>query len=236
MTTTRRLTAAELHIALALAEGPAHGYLLMQRVTQIGDSTQVGAATMYRTLRRMLADGLVGQSPQQAGQDERRQPYQLTGDGLRALASEGRRMAALIGEAVARGVPERFHTITPQLTVTDADAAIAFYRQVFGAREVVRNRHESGRVIHAELVIGDSLLLLHDDFSDLGGPTAPVPGRSPVTIHLYLPDADAVFQQAISVGARSLLPIAERPWGDRYAIIEDPFGHRWSIGTRSTPP
>lgn len=234
-TADRRLTAAELHIALALAKGPAHGYLLMQRVSQIGDGAQVGAATMYRTLRRMLADGLVGQSPQQAGQDERRRSYQLTSAGLRALASEGRRMAALIGEAVTRGVPERFHTITPQLAVSDADAAIAFYRQVFGARELVRNHHESGRVVHAELVIGDSLLLVHDDFSDLGGPAAAISGRSPVTIHLYLPDPDRIFQHALSAGARILLPIADRPWGDRYGIIEDPFGHRWSIGTRSTP-
>lgn len=88
-------------------------------------------------------------------------------------------MAALIGEAVARGVPERFHTITPQLAVADADAAITFYRQVFGARELVRNHHDSGRVMHAELVIGDSLLLVHDDFSDLGGPAAAAPGTSP---------------------------------------------------------
>lgn len=145
-------------------------------------------------------------------------------------------MAALIGEAVARGVPERFHTITPQLAVADADAAITFYRQVFGARELVRNHHDSGRVMHAELVIGDSLLLVHDDFSDLGGPAAAAPGTSPVTIHLYLPDPDAAFQHAISAGARTLLPMADRPWGDRYGIIEVPFGHRWSIGARSTPP
>lgn len=235
--TERRLTAAELHVALALAESPAHGYLLMRRVDEIGAGTEVGAATMYRTLRRLLADGLVTQSPLRPGQDERRRPYRLTDTGLRALAAEGRRMAALIGEAVARGVPERFHTITPQLAVPDADAAIAFYRDVFGARELTRNRHESGRVAHAELVIGDSLLLVHDDFSDIGGlAAAPAPagsGMSAVTIHLYLPGPDEVFARAIGAGASCLLPMAERPWGDRYGILEDPFGHRWSIGARS---
>jgi PhnB protein len=230
---SRRLTPAELHIALALAEGPAHGYLLMRRVSGIGNGAQVGAATMYRTLRRMLANGLVAHSPPLPGQDQRRRLYALSDAGLRALASEGRRMAALVGEAVARGVPERFHTITPQLVVADADAAIAFYRQAFGARELARHR-ESGRIVHAELSIGDSLLLVHDDFSELGGPSAPVPGRSPVTIHLYLPDPDAVFQRALGEGAQSLLPMADRPWGDRYGILEDPFGHRWSIGAPST--
>jgi PhnB protein len=229
----RRLTLAELHVALALAEGPAHGYLLMQRVSGIGGGTQVGAATMYRTLRRMRDEGLVTHvEPLPPGQDERRRPYRLTEHGLCELAAEGRRMAALVGEAVTRGVPERFGSITPQLVVSDANAAIAYYREVFGARELVRNLHESGRVVHAELSVGDSLLLVHDDFSDLGGPGAPAGGATGVTIHLYVPDADTVFDRAIHGGARGLLPMADRPWGDRYGILEDPFGHRWSIGTR----
>jgi PhnB protein len=232
----RRLTAAELHIALALAEGPAHGYLLMQRVGTIGDGADVGAATMYRSLRRLLADGLVAQADQAPEEDERRRPYRLTDRGLRALAAEGRRMAALVGEAVARGVPERFHTITPQLVVSDANAAIAFYREAFGARELVRSVHETGRVAHAELSIGDSLLLVHDDFSDLGGPAAPAPGSSGVTVHLYLPDPDAAFDKAVAAGARILLPMDDRPWGDRYGIIEDPYCHRWSVAAPTARP
>jgi PhnB protein len=225
------LTAAELHIALGLAEGPAHGYLLMQRVGTIREGVDVGAATMYRSLRRLLADGLVAQADEAPGEDERRRVYRLTDRGLRALAAEGRRMAALVGEAVARGVPERFHTITPQLVVVDANAAIAFYRDAFAAQELVRTVHETGRVAHAELSIGDSLLLVHDDFSDLGGPAAPAPGASGVTIHLYLPDPDAAFDNAVAAGARIVLPIDDRPWGDRYGIIEDPYRHRWSIAT-----
>jgi uncharacterized glyoxalase superfamily protein PhnB len=145
-------------------------------------------------------------------------------------------MAALVGEAVARGVPERFHTITPQLVVSDADAAIAFYRSAFGARELVRKLHESGRVTHAELSIRDSLLLVHDDFSDLGGPAAPAPGGSGVTIHLYLPDPDAAFDNAVAAGAHVLLPMADRPWGDRYGIVEDPYAHRWSIAAPTVRP
>lgn len=239
-TSARRLTAAELHIALGLAEGPAHGYLLMQRVATIGGGADVGAATMYRSLRRMLDHGLVERGDPAPEEDERRRPYRLTECGLRALAAEGRRMAALVGEAVARGVPERFHTITPQLVVFDANAAIAFYRDAFGAQELVRTLHETGRVTHAELSIGDSLLLIHDDFSDLGGPAAPTPGSSGVTIHLYLADPDAGFDSAVAAGARILLPMDDRPWGDRYGIIEDPYCHRWSIAAPTvrsvTPP
>lgn len=227
----RRLTLAELHIALALAEGPAHGYLLMERVTALGDGVEVGAATMYRTLRRMLADGLVAKAEQLPGTDERRRAYRLTDAGLRALGTEGRRMTALVGEAIARGVPERFHSITPQLVVSDAASAITFYREAFGARELLRNHHESGRITHAELSIGDSLLLVHDDFSDMGGPHAPTPDGSGVTIHLYVRHADLTFDRALKAGARVLLPMADRFWGDRYGVVEDPFAHRWSIAT-----
>lgn len=184
---------------------------------------------MYRSLRRMLGDGLVVQAGPSRGEDERRRPYRLTNHGVRSLAAEGRRMAALVGEAVARGVPERFHTITPQLVVRDAGAAIDFYRQAFGARELLRKLHESGRVMHAELSIGDSLLLVHEDFSDLGGPGAPTAGRSGVTVHLYLPDPDTAFENAVAAGAHILVPICHQPWGDRYGIIEDPYAHRWSI-------
>jgi PhnB protein len=232
----RRLTTAELHIALALAEGPAHGYLLMHRVATIGDRAEVGAATMYRSLRRLLSAGLVEQAAVAPGQDERRRPYRLTDQGLRALAAEGRRMAALVGEAVARGVPERFHTITPQLVVSDANAAITFYRDAFDARELERKLDDNGRVIHAELSIGDSLLLVHDDFSDLGGPAAPEPGSAGITIHLYLPDPDAAFDRAIAAGARILLPMDYRPWGDRYGTLEDPYCHRWSIAAPTVRP
>jgi uncharacterized glyoxalase superfamily protein PhnB len=150
---------------------------------------------------------------------------------MQAIAAEGRRMAALLGAAVVRGVPERFHSVTPQLVVRDADAAIGFYGRAFGARLLVRHAHESGRVQHAELSIGDSLILLHDDFSDVGGPAAPRPGQTGVTIHLYVPDADAVFQRALDAGATSLIPVAGQPWGDRYGILQDPHAHRWSVGT-----
>jgi PhnB protein len=229
----RPLTAAELHIALALAEGPAHGYRLMQRAGGIGHGAELGAATMYRTLRRMLADGLVAQAVPGPGEDERRRPYRLTASGLQALVTEGRRMAGLIGEALARGVPERFHTVTPQLVVSDAVAAIRFYREAFRASELARNLHESGRIVHAELRIGDSLVLVHDDFSDVGGPSAPVPGNSGVTIHLYVADADTVFRRALDAGAITVLDMAEQDWGDRYGILQDPFGHRWSVATPS---
>ncbi|MFJ1457373.1 helix-turn-helix transcriptional regulator [Nocardia sp. N2S4-5] len=228
----RRLTHAELLIALALAEGPAHGYRLMQRAGQIEqDATALGAATLYRTLRRMLDDGLVAHADTtETTVDERRRPYRLTDDGLHAVAAEGRRMAALVGEAVARGIPERFHSLTVQLTVRDTDAAISFYTNAFAARELSRHHHSDGRISHAELNIGDSILLVHDDFSDLDGPAAPTCDTG-VTIHLYVPDADTTFERALAAGATVVSPMADRFWGDRYGILVDPYAHRWSIGT-----
>lgn len=226
----RRLTPAELHIALALAEGPAHGYLLMHRVEQIGrGDTAIGAATMYRTLRRLLDDGLVEQTGA-TEHDERRRPYRLTRHGIDALGAEGRRLAALVGAAVARGVPERFHSITVQLTTSDARAAIAFYSKAFEARELTRKLAPDGRIMHTELNIGDSLLLLHDNF-DTADDVAH--SAAAVTIHLYVSDADATFARAVDAGAHVLLPIDNQSWGDRYGIVKDPFGHRWSIGTRT---
>ncbi|CAH0185045.1 hypothetical protein SRABI118_01350 [Massilia sp. Bi118] len=130
-----------------------------------------------------------------------------------------------------RAIPEGFHTVTPHLVCAGAAEAIEFYKRAFGAVEVGRMPMPGGKLGHAEMRIGDSRIMLADDFPDYGsnGPLA-LKG-TPVFIHLYVEDADAVFQQAVDAGAKPVMALADMFWGDRYGQVEDPFGHRWSIAT-----
>jgi len=126
-----------------------------------------------------------------------------------------------------------FHTITPHLVVRDAARAIEFYQCAFGAAELYRNHAPDGKsIMHSELMLGDSRFLLHDEFPerDLLSPLS-YQGTA-VTLHLYVADVDAVFARAVQAGAEILMPLADCFWGDRYGILKDPFGHRWSIATR----
>jgi uncharacterized glyoxalase superfamily protein PhnB len=129
-------------------------------------------------------------------------------------------------------VPEGYHTVTPHLTVRGAAAAIEFYKKAFGAKELRRSPGPDGKsIMHAELQIGDSRLFLNDEFPGMGA-TSPLGLKgTPVTIHLYVEDADKLFQQAVSAGAKVAMPLADQFWGDRYGIVVDPSGHQWSIGS-----
>ena len=128
-------------------------------------------------------------------------------------------------------VPEGFHTVTPHLCVKDAAKAIDFYRVAFGAKEIMRMPTPDGRLIHAEIEIGDSRVMLVDEFPEHCA--EPVSWENgPTTIHLFVPDADAVFQAATRAGATVLMPLADMFWGDRYSTVKDPFGHKWAIATR----
>lgn len=130
-----------------------------------------------------------------------------------------------------RAVPEGFHSITPHLVCAGAAEALDFYRRAFGAVEVGRMPGPGGKIMHAEMRIGDSRIMLADDFPDYGshGPLA-LKG-TPVVIHMYVQDADAVWEKALAAGARPVMPLADMFWGDRYGQVEDPFGHRWAIAT-----
>src|SRR5262245_4341641 len=129
-------------------------------------------------------------------------------------------------------VPEGFHSITPYLVVRSAENAINFYRKAFGAQEVYRSAcDDSGRILNAQLRIGDSMIMLNDEFPEQGC-LGPGPGNSPVTIHLYVPDVDAVVKRAIGAGATVVMPVSDMFWGDRFGLIRDPFGHNWSVATR----
>ncbi|MGL6234057.1 MAG: VOC family protein [Segniliparus sp.] len=122
--------------------------------------------------------------------------------------------------------------VIPHLTVSDAKAAIEFYQQAFGAADLGAATTPDGKVMHAALDFNGSQIFLNDDFPEFCGGKESSPsalGGSPVTIHLYVPDADAAFQRAVDAGAEIVMPIGDQFWGDRYGIVKDPFGHQWSV-------
>ncbi len=133
--------------------------------------------------------------------------------------------------AQAIPLPTGVHSVTPNLVVRDAVGAIDFYRRVFGAQEVARLARPDGRVWHAELRIGDSVLFIADELP-YSSVRAPSPEAfSSTEIRIFVNDADAVFQRALEAGARSLRGMSDAFWGDRMGIIADPFGHTWVIAT-----
>ena len=123
-------------------------------------------------------------------------------------------------------IPKHMHSITPHLVCDGAAEAIEFYKKAFGAVEGGRMQTPDGKIMHAEVRIGDSTVMLVDEFPDYGsiGPKK-LNGSSPVTIHLYVPDVDRVFEQAIAAGATVRMPLDNQFWGDRYGQVVDPFGH-----------
>ena len=130
-----------------------------------------------------------------------------------------------------KAVPEGYHTVTASVCVTPADEAITFYEKAFGAKTLMRSMM-NGKVGHAELKIGDSIVFVCDEFPGMGS------GRSPRTLkgttgglYLYVADVDASFDRAVKAGAKVLMPLADMFWGDRFGQVEDPFGHVWSLAT-----
>lgn len=127
-------------------------------------------------------------------------------------------------------VPEGFHTLTPHLTVKGASQAIEFYKKAFGAEEITRVPGPDGKsLMHARIKIGDSPLMLNDEFPEMGGLGPLSLGGTPVTVHIYVEDVDTVFNQAVAAGAKVRMPLADMFWGDRYGVLTDPFGHNWSL-------
>jgi len=135
-------------------------------------------------------------------------------------------------------IPDGYPRVTPYLMVDGATAAIDFYTSVFGAKERMRMAAPNDRIGHAELELGDSVIMLADEFPDMDvrGPRAI--GGTPVSIHVYVEDADAVFDRAIQAGAKALRPVENQFYGDRSGQFEDPFGHHWNVATHveDVPP
>ncbi len=128
-------------------------------------------------------------------------------------------------------IPEGYHTVTPYLIVDDGAAAIEFYKKAFGASEVMRLPGPGGKVMHAEIKIGDSIIMMADEFPDMDVRGPKSFGGSPVSICLYVEDVDSRFQQAIDAGAKEKRPLVDQFYGDRSGTLEDPFGHSWTIST-----
>jgi PhnB protein len=129
-------------------------------------------------------------------------------------------------------VPEGYHTATPYLMVRGAAAAIEFYKKAFGAVELLRFPTPDGKsLMHAEIRIGDSPIMLGDEFPDMGGKSPSSLGGCTGGIMLYVQDVDVAFQKAVGAGAKADMPPADMFWGDRYAKLTDPFGHSWSLAT-----
>jgi PhnB protein len=139
--------------------------------------------------------------------------------------------------AEVKPIPEGYPRVTPYLCVDGADAAITFYRAVFGATERMR-MEDGGKVGHAEVEIGDGLVMLADEHPEIGVLAPKSIGGTPVTINLYVEDVDAVFQRAVDEGATALRDVEDQFHGDRSGQFEDPFGHRWNVSTHveDVPP
>jgi len=131
----------------------------------------------------------------------------------------------------AKAIPDGYHTITPHMTVRDAARAIEFYKQAFGAQEKGVMKGPDGKIMHAELRIGDSIVMLADEFPEFGSLSPQSTGGSGMGLHIYLEDVDSAFDRAVKAGAKVDMPVADMFWGDRYGKLSDPFGHKWSIAT-----
>jgi PhnB protein len=126
-------------------------------------------------------------------------------------------------------IPPGYHSVTPYLVVNDAAKAIDFYKQAFGATELARMGGPGGKIGHAELKIGDSMIMLSDEM--MGNRSPQSFGGSPVSIFLYVENVDSTFSQAINAGAKSEMSPDNMFWGDRYGKLTDPFGHSWALAT-----
>jgi PhnB protein len=129
----------------------------------------------------------------------------------------------------SNAAPTGYHTLTPSIVVRDATAAIDFYKQAFGAVETLRMPGPGGLIMHAELKIGDSVIMLNDESPDMGAKSPKAYGGTPVSFYVYVEDVDAAWKRAIDAGAKPTMPLADMFWGDRAGRLEDPFGHSWLL-------
>ena len=132
----------------------------------------------------------------------------------------------------ANPIPPGFHSLTAHLSVNGAAAYSDFLKRAFNAVEMARSPGPGGKLMHVEVRIGDSPLMFADDFTAEFGMPPLAEGRLPFHLHLYVPDADATWNQAVAAGCEVVMPIADQFWGDRYGHVRDPFGFLWSIATR----
>lgn len=128
-------------------------------------------------------------------------------------------------------IPDGFHSVTPTIVVGNAKEAIEFYKKAFDAKEIYTFPTPEGKILHSMFQIGDSRVMMSDEFPSMGIKSPTTVGGTSVTLHLYVENADKIFKQAIDSGAIVLMPIMDAFWGDRYGIVMDPYGHQWAIAT-----
>ena len=126
-------------------------------------------------------------------------------------------------------VPKGFNTVTPYLSINGATAAIDWYKKAFGAKELYREPTPDGKLMHARIRIGDSIVMMSDIFPGPNAPSLNAGSKSPVTLHIYMKNVDKLWQQAIDAGAKVAMPLDNQFWGERYGQLTDPFGHAWSM-------
>lgn len=139
---------------------------------------------------------------------------------------------------MAKAIPERYHSVTPYLVIKGAADAIEFYKRAFGATEIMRMASPGGNIAHAEITIGDSTIMLADEFPEMGHRSPQSIGGTGVSLMVYLEKVDDVFKRAIAAGAKELQPVKDQFYGDRSGTLRDPFGHEWTVATHieDVPP
>jgi PhnB protein len=149
----------------------------------------------------------------------------------KSKSERGKAAPARSGAIAVKPVPDGYHTVTPYLIVNGAARALDFYRKAFGAKEQVRMPGPDGKVMHAEIQIGDSKVMLADEFPQMGARSPQSIGGTPVGICLYVARVDAVYEQAVAAGAKVERPLQDQFYGDRSGTVIDPFGHKWTIAS-----
>ncbi len=138
-----------------------------------------------------------------------------------------------MSDAATKPIPDGMHTVTPHLICADANGALDWYQKAFGAVELARMPGPGGKLMHGAIRIGDSTVMLADEWPEHGSFGPKSLKGSPVVIHLYVPDVDASIDQAVAAGATLKMPASDMFWGDRYGQVEDPYGHLWSLATHT---
>lgn len=130
-----------------------------------------------------------------------------------------------------KAIPAGYHSVQPYLHIRGAAKAIEFYKQAFGATQKGVMNGPDGKIMHAELRIGDSIFMLADEFPEFGSMSPLSTGGAGMGLHIYVEDVDSAFDRAVKAGAKVEMPVMDMFWGDRYGKLADPFGHKWSIAT-----
>lgn len=131
-------------------------------------------------------------------------------------------------------IPDGFHTVTPYLVVKGAADAIDFYKKAFGAKELKRAVDErDGRLMNAQIMIGNSIVMLNDEYPEHGSRAPSGEAKPPASMHIYVENVDTFFDKAVKAGAEVTMPVMDAFWGDRFGAVKDPFGHHWSISTHT---